>query len=922
MRNLKRVLSLALASIMLLGMMVVGAGAASKDFTDSDEIKNVEAVDVMVALGVLEGGNKGDFQPNSILTREQAAKIICYLLLGSSSAEKLTTNYSIFSDVPASRWSAPFISYCVNLGILAGDGHGNFYPEGKLTGVAFAKMLLVALGYNAEREDYVGNDWMINVSADAIGARIAPKGLVLSEELSRQDAAQMAFNTLKATMVEYQNDTTIIVGGTTVSTASKATPVPQGVYANTMGAENLQFAEKNFSSLKKVSDTDAFERPAHTWRDGNTVVGTYADAADASYTTSVKIGTIYNDLGLTKGISKKDVSLYVDGASASWSNDIVKGETTKVGGNGALTEVYYDADNGEATVIVTNTYVAKIAAARSATSTKDAYVVLNVSDAFTGPGGNYETEQFAKGDIVYYTYSNKNGEKGIQSMELAEKATGKMTTYTTSGNVTVDGTKYEANTTSADKIANFVTTVDKGSEVSVYLDGNGYVLYVDADVEVNYAVVLNYNATTGDWNDTKKAKLLFTDGTVKSVEVDFEGNDGTGDNKLGEFDIVSYTVDSDDVYSIKLVADSQTGKTGGSFVMENGANTFSIVDGNKANVAGGRATHYADGKTIFLVADTSAKKTTYSVYEGIANMPTIKHNGGDAGKVTVFMNSSKNDNPATVVFVEKNARMSMASDNKDVIFVKGSNVGTSYTTDLGTFYEYDAYINGEATTIKVDTNNQMTKATLLYGPVYNNKGVLTGSEDKVNADTTTDGTLHFVTTTDSVVNDVVKLGGIPYAYEKNCNVYFISVDGELTKSDITAITEDDNDQVFFKLSDKGRLTDVYVKVVDTTEGVTPGAGTFSAAMGKGSNAGNLTLTVASTDNSDSTSTFTAKIYAFALASGKDTAVEVGTVGTKTLSAGTQTVAPAISGTVNTQVYYAVVTMNDGTVLTTNTIIGG
>ncbi len=558
------------------------SSAASKDFTDSDEIKNVEAVDVMVALGVLEGGNKGDFQPNSILTREQAAKIICYLLLGSSSAEKLTTNYSIFSDVPASRWSAPFISYCVNLGILAGDGHGNFYPEGKLTGVAFAKMLLVALGYNAEREDYVGNDWMINVSADAIGARnfypegkltgvafakmllvalgynaeredyvgndwminvsadaigarIAPKGLVLSEELSRQDAAQMAFNTLKATMVEYQNDTTIIVGGTTVSTASKATPVPQGelsrqdaaqmafntlkatmveyqndttiivggttvstaskatpvpqgVYANTMGAENLQFAEKNFSSLKKVSDTDAFERPAHTWRDGNTVVGTYADAADASYTTSVKIGTIYNDLGLTKGISKKDVTYYVDGASASWSDDIVKGETTKVGGNGALTEVYYDADNGEATVIVTNTYVAKIAAARSATSTKDAYVVLNVSDAFTGPGGNYETEQFAKGDIVYYTYSNKNGEKGIQSMELAEKATGKMTTYTTSGNVTVDGTKYEANTTSADKIANFVTTVDKGSEVSVYLDGNGYVLYVDADVEVNYAV--------------------------------------------------------------------------------------------------------------------------------------------------------------------------------------------------------------------------------------------------------------------------------------------------------------------------------------------------------------------------------------------------------------------------------------------------
>ena len=87
MRNLKRVLSLGLASVMLMGMMVVGAGAASSDFTDASEIKNVEAVDVMVALGVLQGGDKGDFQPNSILTREQAAKIICYMLLGEEAAE-------------------------------------------------------------------------------------------------------------------------------------------------------------------------------------------------------------------------------------------------------------------------------------------------------------------------------------------------------------------------------------------------------------------------------------------------------------------------------------------------------------------------------------------------------------------------------------------------------------------------------------------------------------------------------------------------------------------------------------------------------------------------------------------------------------------------------------------------------------------
>ncbi len=43
MRNLKRTLSLVLAAVMLVGMMVVSASAASSDFTDKDEITYTEA---------------------------------------------------------------------------------------------------------------------------------------------------------------------------------------------------------------------------------------------------------------------------------------------------------------------------------------------------------------------------------------------------------------------------------------------------------------------------------------------------------------------------------------------------------------------------------------------------------------------------------------------------------------------------------------------------------------------------------------------------------------------------------------------------------------------------------------------------------------------------------------------------------------
>ena len=205
MRNLKRTLSLVLAAVMLVGMMVVGASAASSDFVDGNEITYAEAAEVMTALGVFEGTDKGAFNPTGILTREQAAKIVAVMLLGEEDANKLSTNSTTFKDVAANRWSAGYIGYCVQQGILAGTGNGNFDPEGELTGLAFAKMMLVALGYDAKVANYVGNDWAINVAADAVNAGIAPKGIVLADAMTREQAAQMAFQTLTADMVYYTN---------------------------------------------------------------------------------------------------------------------------------------------------------------------------------------------------------------------------------------------------------------------------------------------------------------------------------------------------------------------------------------------------------------------------------------------------------------------------------------------------------------------------------------------------------------------------------------------------------------------------------------------------------------------------------------------------------------------------------------------
>ena len=238
MKNLKKVLSLVLALAMALSLMTVAFAEDANDFADYDKVEYNEAVDVMVAAGVFNGKEGNNFAPNDTLTREEAAKIVTYMLVGQEKADKLTATVAPYADVAAGRWSAGAIAYCTNEGILTGS-NGKFYPTDKLTGVAFAKMLLVALGYDPKIESLEGSAWAINTSKLALGNDVdldnGMENLVLSAQLTREEAAQMAFNAMKATLVEYEDkgDNIVLPGDITINTgATKATPVTSKVKAD------------------------------------------------------------------------------------------------------------------------------------------------------------------------------------------------------------------------------------------------------------------------------------------------------------------------------------------------------------------------------------------------------------------------------------------------------------------------------------------------------------------------------------------------------------------------------------------------------------------------------------------------------------------------------------------------------------------
>ena len=204
MRTLKKTLSLLLAVALVLSLTVVGASAA---YTGNkvDTLKDAadvgadysEAVGVMVGLGIIKGYDDGTLRPETTYTREQAAKIIAYMQLGPKDADSLRCTKAPFTDVAADRWSAGYIAYCVEQGIIDGMGDGTFQPEAQLTGYQWAKMLLCAVGYG-RNDEYVGSSWSLNTAKDALDKGIFEGDLVGADHtpLQRQQAILYAFNAL------------------------------------------------------------------------------------------------------------------------------------------------------------------------------------------------------------------------------------------------------------------------------------------------------------------------------------------------------------------------------------------------------------------------------------------------------------------------------------------------------------------------------------------------------------------------------------------------------------------------------------------------------------------------------------------------------------------------------------------------------
>ena len=180
------------------------AGAA---FTDSADIKATEAVNMLSALGVIDGYSDGSFKPDGTVTRAEMAKMIFVVWNGGKSdAKAYQTMDSAFADTK-DHWARGYINFCASNGIIAGKGANQFAPDATVTGQEAAKMLLTVIGYDQTKAGLTGANWKQNTMSYAgMCGLFDDVDSPVESALPRQYAAQMIYNALDINRVTWSTD--------------------------------------------------------------------------------------------------------------------------------------------------------------------------------------------------------------------------------------------------------------------------------------------------------------------------------------------------------------------------------------------------------------------------------------------------------------------------------------------------------------------------------------------------------------------------------------------------------------------------------------------------------------------------------------------------------------------------------------------
>ena len=431
MRNLKKFLALVLALMMTFSLMVTANAAIDTNaaVTDKDSITEEfkEAVAVLNGLKIITGYEDGTFRPDKNISRQEATALVYRLHSGDvedtrNDLYSTADNIKQFKDVDpngAQQWSAGYIGYCANQGIIKGVSGTRFAPTSNVTGYQVLAMVLRAIGYGQNGE-YEGTGWQTRVATTATKLGILKNinntnyAATLSAPATRELVAEIIFQAAIQPTVTYTPSLGYIYE-TAIDTVGKY---------GSLAYKNFYLRITNWTSV------DEWGRPGYYWyTDRNNqgfalsrAVATITPVATKEYTDVQRECDVAHDLKIE---SDKNFSLFVNSKTAlTNSYKIVATDTvTKVGGQGRLTEVYYDysrpwnnTDNGAIipgsssganTVVMIDTMLAYVKGKSDAVLDKADHIITPAKLDVTIYDGNVKTSDAAAATNGSNVYSNK-----------------------------------------------------------------------------------------------------------------------------------------------------------------------------------------------------------------------------------------------------------------------------------------------------------------------------------------------------------------------------------------------------------------------------------------------------------------------------------------------------------------------------------
>lgn len=162
--------------------------------------KYEEAVSVLSALNIMNGDENGEYRLDDKIIRSEVTKM-AVTAMGLQDTADSAKGSDDFDDVSADHWANGYIHVAVSLGLVEGDGDGNFRPNDEITYREAVAIMVRAAGYEAAAQNKGGYpSGYLTIANDNKMTRGVEGGV--NDPISRGNVAILTNNTLETNKME------------------------------------------------------------------------------------------------------------------------------------------------------------------------------------------------------------------------------------------------------------------------------------------------------------------------------------------------------------------------------------------------------------------------------------------------------------------------------------------------------------------------------------------------------------------------------------------------------------------------------------------------------------------------------------------------------------------------------------------------